>query len=639
MQPQDKRFFEKPDIWTNIQTYFREKEIQTIDSLDSTLKVQTRDSFWFYSQMGYTWSWYDKNVAKTNIDRKRRYEEYQLMDQDAEISAAINIYADESTTISMSTGHVINIDSENDKVKKEIEDLFYKTLQLEDQVWCVARDVCKFGDAPFEIVLNSEETAISRLIPIPIDGFERIEEDRVLKYFQYKPAELLSDGISTMTSSDNAETNLLIKYKPFEVAHFTLRTNDIRYSPYGMSAVEPARKIWKQLKILEDCLIINRLIRSQERKVFYVDVGNMDPASAHNYIQEVKREFFKKPFYNSSTGELDMQSSPVNQMQDFFIPIRAGASNSRIDSLAPSSNLTTIDDINLFRDKMLAALGIPPAYLGRVSGTNATGNSTTTITGLSQQDKKFGRKIQRIQKAIASTLYKIAYIQLFLKGFSAQEFDELKIWLTYPSDLDQIIQLDNYKAKFETATAAKGVPSSNGGQLFSDYWIYKNVMNFNDDEIEEIIKQRIDETPAAGVPGEGAAAGGGAAPSGGGIGEEFQDFAGEAGVPGEEETPEEAGAAETPEEMGAGTPAAKKPAPEVASRQYDKNKIILDNLSRMLKSVQNKRKNVLDTKYISNGNFKHALIEGELKGLAELASVTCKNTINEISTAKPKRGK
>lgn len=609
----DQKFFAIPDIWTNIQSYFKAKGIQTQDTITSDLNVKTKDSFWFYSQLSYTWSWYEKNIAKTNMDRRRRYEELQLMDQDAEINAALNIYADEATTISMSSGHVVNIVSENEKVKEEIEKLFYKTLQIEEQIWGLTRDLCKYGDAPFEIVLNSEEDTITRLVPIPVEGFERIEADKSLQEFLYKPVELYTDAIT----ASNSEAIEAIHYKPFEVAHFSIKTNDQRYAPYGMPVIEPARKVWKQLKILEDCLLINRLTRSQERKVFYVDVGNMDPANANNFIGEIKREFTKKGFYNASTGEIDMQASPINQMQDFFIPIRAGASNSRIDALTPSSNFDQTGDVNIFRDKMLAALGIPPAYLGRVSGIGATGQPTTTVSGLSQQDKKFGRKIQRIQKSVVSTLYKIAYIQLFLKGFSTEDIESLEINLTYPSDLDQQIQLEALDKRLATATSAKGVMGSNGTNLFSDYWIYKNIMKFTDEEIEEIIKQRIDETPAAGGPNEGGmTSGGGAAPAGG-IEGEFQEFAGEPG-----ETPPEEGAAPaeggTPEAGKEAAPEAK--APEVAHTNR-KGSLVLESLKNTLKFVQNKRKTNYDTKYKLN-NFSYLVSEGELRGLADADKVS-----------------
>lgn len=606
------KFFNPPDIWTNIQSYFKSKGIQTQDTITSDLNVKTKDSFWFYSQLSYTWSWYEKNIAKTNMDRRRRYEELQLMDQDAEINAALNIYADEATTISMSSGHVVNIVSENEKVKEEIEKLFYKTLQLEEQIWGLTRDLCKYGDAPFEIVLNSEEDTITRLVAIPVEGFERIEADKSLQKFLYKPVELYTDAIT----ASNPEAIPAIEYKPFEVAHFSIRTNDQRYAPYGMPVIEPARKTWKQLKILEDCLMINRLTRSQERKIFYVDVGNMDPSAANNFIGDIKREFTKKQFYNASNGEIDMQASPINQMQDFFIPIRTGASNSRIEALTPSSNFDQVGDVNIFRDKMLAALGVPPAYLGRVTGVGAAGQPTNTVSGLSQQDKKFGRKIQRIQKSVVSTLYKIAYIQLFLKGFSTEDIESLEINLTYPSDLDQQIQLEALDKRLATATSAKSVMGSNGTNLFSDYWIYKNIMRFTDEEIEEIIKQRIDETPAAGGPNEGGMTAGGGAPAGG-IEGEFQEFAGEPGeqpaegaAPGEEEAP----APEAGEEK---APAAA--APEVAHTKRD-GSLVMESLKNTLKFVQNKRKANFDTKYNLN-NFSYLVSEGELRGLADTQSV------------------
>lgn len=623
----DKQFFKVPTIWDNIRLYFKEKEIQTLDSQDTDAKVVTRDSFWFYSQLGYTYSWYEKNIAKTDLDRRRRYEEYQLMDMDAEINSAMSIYADEATTISMSTGHVINIETDNDKVKEEIENLFYRTLQLEEQMWGLTRDLCKYGDAPFEIVLNKDENAITRLISIPIEGFRRIERDKVLEKFTYKQVDQLQDASTNSFQSNGAAELGEVEYEPFEVAHFRIPTNDPRYAPYGFSCLEPARKAWKQLKVLEDSLIINRLVRSQDRKIFYIDVGNMTNAEAKNFVQEIKQQFTKKAFYNPTTGETDQQTSPLNQMQDFFIPVRTGATGSKIEPMKDSTNYDQIADVNLFRDKILAALKVPPAYLGRVSGTAASGTAITTTTGLSQLDKKFGRTIQRIQKSIVSTFYKIAYIQLFLKGFSSEDIKNLKIFLTYPSDLDQVIQLDALDKKVGVAANLKGVTGSNGGQLFSDYWVYKNVFKLNDDEIEEMIEQRIAETPAAGGPGEGAPGGGGGGM--GGIESEFQEFAGAPAGEGEEEAPageagggpeaaggEGAAAAPTAGKAAAGAAAA--PQAQLA-HLVRKQKMMNESLKSMLIGLQNRRKNRANTKYsLIENNLEYIITEGEMKGILGL---------------------
>jgi hypothetical protein len=612
------RFFKQPTVFTKVKNYFKRQEIQTQDSLDSNLKVATKDSLWYYSQLGWAWSWYEKNIAKTSVDRKRRYEEYNLMDQDAMISGAMDVYADEACSMNIEEGTVVQVYSENETVQEEVEDLFYKTLLLDEQVWGLVRDLCKHGDAPFEIVLNHDEDGVAKLIPIPIDGFIRIEEDKVLKGFEWRFQESLTDPSSSMIASNAGTQMEPIKYEPFQVAHFSVRTNDPRYAPYGMSILEGARKIWKQLKIMEDSLIINRLVRAPERRIFYIDVGNMGPAEIKGFINQLKQDYAKKQFYNPTTGEIDQQSSPLAQQEDLWIPTRestTGNRGTRVETL-PGANIDAIYDINYFRDKIMAALKIPPAYLGRLTGSpEGSTNIDFTKAGLSVLDKRFGRTIQRIQKTVIAQLYKIAYIHLFLKGFSAEEIKELEITMTAPSNIDELTKLELINQRLNAATMAKGILALDGQQLFPDTYIYRDVMRMSDEEIEEIKEMRKTEMPLAGPPQEGApgGGGGGVAPAGG-IEGEFDQFAqgkeGEA-VPGEEVP----GAEEVPgEEKIPGEEVPKVPKPAKAekpeSRNYFFKKPILANIERKGNSIFEQK-----TKYNVKSHFEYLLMEGDMEGL------------------------
>jgi hypothetical protein len=538
-------FFTKPTVFTKIKNYFKRQEIQTTDSLDSNLRVATKDSLWYYSQLGWAWSWYEKNVAKTSIDRRRRYEEYNLMDQDAMISGSLDIYADEACSMNIEDSTVIQIHSENEEVQNEIDELFYETLLIDEQIWGLTRDLCKHGDAPFEVVLNTDEDGVAKLVPIPIDGFIRIEEDKVLKGFEWRFQESLTDPSSSMIASNAATQMEPIKYEPFQVAHFSIRTNDPRYTPYGISILEGARKIWKQLKIMEDSLIINRLVRAPERRIFYIDVGNMGPAEIKGFVNQLKQDYAKKKFFDPITGQIDEQASPLAQQEDIWIPTRestTGSRGTRVETL-PGANIEQIYDVNYFRDKIAAALKIPPAYLGRLTGTpEGTTNTEMTKAGLSVLDKRFGRTIQRIQKAVVAQLYKIAYIHLYLQGFSAEEIKSLEITMTAPSNIDEMTKLELITQRLNAASLAKGVMGMDGQNLFPDKYIYKTIMRMTDKEIQEIVAMRTEEIPAAGPPTEGGAAGGGGGAPAGGIEGEFDQFAkgqegGEEAVPGEEEVP------------------------------------------------------------------------------------------------------
>jgi len=606
-KPQEDKFFKKQTVFTKVKNYFKRQEIQTQDSLDSNLKVATKDSLWYYSQLGWAWAWYEKNIAKLSIDRRRRYEEYNLMDQDAMISGSLDVYADECCSISIEEGTTINIESENDKVTEEVEDLFFETLQLEDQVWGLSRDLIKFGDSPFEIVMNEGEDGIAKLIPIPLDGFYRIEEDRTLKRFEFRLQESLTDATANLDAQGVPQTIQKIEYEPYQVCHFTLRTNDPRLCPYGLSILEGARKTWKQLKIMEESLIINRLTRAPERRVFYIDVGNMGPAEVKTFINQIKQDYAKRQFYNPVSGEIDQMASPLAQQEDFYIPTRestTGQRGTRIETLPGwTTGLDQIADINFFRDKIMAALKIPPAYLGRLTG-DAAGSSNVDMTkaGLSVLDKRFGRTIMRIQKAIVAQLFKLAYIQLFLKGYSAEDIKSLKISMTIPSNIDELTKLELINARLNALNVAKGINSIDGQQLLSDQYVLKNILRLEDDEIEEMKKQRMQEMPAAGPAEEGPGGGGGGGAPTGGIEGEFASFAkdkeGEELKPGEEVPPEEG--EEVPPE-GEEVP----PGEEVAERpeEMEESKLPPKHI----------------TKYIVNrhNHFDYLLYEGQFKGLIE----------------------
>jgi len=572
-------FFKTTNIWQKIQRYFSRSNIQTTDSQTSELHVKTTPHNWFHTVMPSSWTWYNSEIYPQERLRKKRIQDYNMMDEDGDITNALNIYADAATQVNLETGHTIKV-SGNYSVKREIEDFLYETILFDEQAWGLARDLCKYGDAAFELVLDNTKEDITKLVAIPIEGFRRIEINRVLKQFQFDPKLLMLQG---MQQTD------VINYDPFEVAHFTLRTNESRYYPLGRSILEGSRKAWKQLKILEDSLVINRLVRAPERRVFMIEVGNLSSAEAKQFLEEVKAEYNKKKFFNPTTGEIDEKASPLAQMEDFFIPVRQGA-GSKIDTLPGSQNMDQIADVELFRSKMISALGIPPQYMYVAGGTNQGGNFDTKA-GLSQQDIRFGRTVLRIQKSIVSTLYKICYIQLYLKGFGIQDIKSLEISMTPPNAIEESMRLDAINKRIDAASNAKAT------NLFSDKWVLSSIMLFDDNEIEEDLEQKQMEAKLGLSSEEGGAPGGGmgGAEEPAGAFDEFAEPAGEEptsgpiSVGGEAES--EQGSEQAPEQ-------------EVASVQYDKSKLIKEDKN---------------NKYFYKGGiFNHLLNENQFEGLIDL---------------------
>jgi len=470
--PGEKNFFKKLNIFQSLQRYLHRANIQTQDDMPTDATVRTTPQTWSHSVMPSSWFWYSSEIYPAQRLRKRRYEDYSMMDDDGDIANALNIYADDSTQTDMESGRVLKVTSNNQKVIECIETLLYDTLQIDQQLWGLARDLCKYGDAPFEVVLNSSQDSIVKLVPIPVEGFVRVEKNRSLLKFLFNPAAIQLNSSTPMTEGS------IIEYDPYEVAHFSLKSNEMRFYPYGRSVIESARKVWKQMKIMEDALVINRLVRAPERKVFFIEVGNMASAEAEQFVERIKANYTKNKFFNPITGEIDEKASPINQSEDFFIPVRQG-SGSRIDSLPGANNLDQVNDIKLFRDKMLSAMGVPPQYMAR-----STEHGYESKSGLSQQDIRFGRTIMRIQKAMLAALYKICYIQLYLKGFGINDIKSLDLSMTPPNSLEEAMRLQAIRARIDVAGAAVGA------NLFHNEWILKNVMLLEENEIKMIMKKK-----------------------------------------------------------------------------------------------------------------------------------------------------
>ena len=331
-------------------------------------------------------------------------------------------------------------------------------------------------------------------------------------------------------------------------------------------------------------------------------------------IEKIKQEYAKKKFYNPTTGEIDEQASPLNQQEDIWIPRRSTGQpggGTEVTALPGATNLDQIADVNLFRDKILAALKVPPAYLGRGGNMNEGGQAPeTTKAGLSMLDKKFARTIQRVQKSIIGTLYKIAYIQLFLKGYSKEDIKSLEIRMSSPSNADEQIELELLNAKLNAAVSAKGINGTDTQQLLPDKWVYKKIFNMSDQEIDDVIKWKKEEQVYVGKQDMAGGGGGGGLPTGGVEGEMGAFTAGQ--------EPEVAGKEQPPAgEQPAGTPAqGGKPqapgAPKAPGAQgpLEEGKVI----ARILSSRRGP-----ETIYRVDNKLTYLFTEGEMNGIQELS--------------------
>lgn len=395
-----------------------------------------------------------------SFDRMSRYSDFSEMEATPEIASALDIYAEESTSVD-ERGQTLHIHSDNRKIKDLLENLFFDVLNVEFNLTMWVRNLCKYGD--FFLFLEVDpEYGVTNVYPIPIAEMEREEG-----WDPENPSAVRFNWLARGASLEN-----------WQVAHFRLLGNDA-FLPYGSSVLESARRIWRQLILIEDAMLVYRVIRAPERRVFYIDVGNVSPEDIPTYMKAAQDNLKRNKIIDKTTGRVDLRYNPMSVDEDYFLPVRGGESGTRIDTLAGGTNASDIEDVEYIQKKLFAALKIPRAYLGYDEDVGAKAT-------LAQEDIRFSRAIQRIQKTIISELNKIAIIHLYSHGFTDEDLLDFDLMLSNPSSIAQMQKLELIKTKFDIAAAAPdGVVDRN--------WVRKNVMGLTKSDIEKIEEGRVED--------------------------------------------------------------------------------------------------------------------------------------------------
>lgn len=389
-----------------------------------------------------------------NQSRAERYSDFDQMEFTAEIASAMDIYADEMTT-SNQYRQVLIIDSKNEEIKNILNHLYYNILNLETNLFSWCRTMCKFGD--FFLYLDiDEKIGIKSVLGLPSPEVERLEgeDESNPNYVQFQ---WNSAGIT---------------FENWQIAHFRILGQD-KYSPYGTSVLEPARRIWRQLTLMEDAMMAYRIVRSPERRVFYIDVGNVSPPEVEQYIQKIVTQMKRNQIVDPTTGRVDLRYNPMSIDEDFYIPVRGTQSGTKIDTLKGGEFTGDIDDVQYLRDKLFSALKIPQSYLS--SNKDASEDKST----LAQKDIRFARTIQRLQRVMIGELEKIGIIHLYTLGYRNEDLLKFKIRLNNPSKISELQEIEHFKAQLEVAAAAK----ENG---FSKRWVFENLFKINDSDFQRI---------------------------------------------------------------------------------------------------------------------------------------------------------
>lgn len=431
---------------------------------------------------GYDYnSFYDKRVVQNNLgyngplpfkreasqfsvlgaygilDRMARYAEFSEMEYTPIISKALDIYADEAFS-GDENGQCFHISSDNPDIKKKLEELFYDTINIEFNGRTYVRNLCKYGDF-FLYNEVAPDIGVVNVQPIAVNELEREEG--------FDPEDPYAVRFKWLTRGQKYLEN-------WQVTHMRILGNDL-FLPYGTSLLESARRIWRQYVMMIDAMLVYRLVRSPERRVFYIDVGTVGANDVPNYMESVKASLRSQTAVDKLTGRLDYRYNPVAVDEDYFIPMRGPNTATKIDTLAGGQHVTATEDIELIQSQLFAALGVPKAYLGY-------DESLSSKATLAQEDIRFSRSINIIQKIVIAELNKLAILHLYACGFDGEDLIDFELKISNPSTVALQQKLDIWSTKFDIVSTIIGLEE----RPVDMEWIQKEILQFNDDQVAKI---------------------------------------------------------------------------------------------------------------------------------------------------------
>jgi len=400
--------------------------------------------------------------------RIQLYTDYEAMDTESIIASALDIISDEAT-LKNEVGEVLQIRSADDNIQRILYNLFYDVLNIEFNLWLWTRNMCKYGDFYLHMEI-AEKFGIYNVTPLSVYDMVREEgmdpSNPSYVCFRIDPMVVTAGGISSRVKDRDGK----IKFENYEIAHFRLLT-DANYLPYGRSFIEPARKTYKQYTLMKDAMLLHRITRAPEKRVFTVNVGNIPPHEVDAYMQKMMQKMKKTPYQDQQTGEYNLRYNLQNMMEDYYLPTRGNDTATKIDTLK-ALEYQAIDDVNFLRDEMLAALKVPKAFFGFEK--DLTGKAT-----LAAEDIRFARTVERIQRIILSELYKMALVHLYVQGYDGESLSNFELSLTVPSIIYEQEKIALWKEKVDLA---KSIQDTN---LLPSDFIYDNIFHFSEDQYDE----------------------------------------------------------------------------------------------------------------------------------------------------------
>ena len=418
---------------------------------------------------------------------KLMYRDADLMDSFPEIGAALDIVSEEACCLS-DKGQIINVYSKSERIKNVLEDLFTNRLDIQITAPMIIRAMCKYGNQ-FMLLNIDNKNGISGWRQLPVFNMERLENGIENPY----SARSFINGNQNSTDMSTKfvwtdEINSQVPFRNWQVGHFRLLTDSL-YLPYGVSYLNKARRHWRMLSLMEDMMLIYRLERSIERRVYKIFVGAIDDADVKAYVEDIANNFKRTPIIDPLTGQVDLRKNILAVDQDIFIPVRDPNAPTPIDTLQAAQNLTAMDDIKFVQNKVLTALRIPKSFL---NFEDATGDGKN----LALMDVRFTRTINRIQQAFLMELTKIASIHLYILGFD-DELTNFSLSMNNPSTQAEQLEIENIQKKIGAIRDAVSDPG-NGLPIMSQTRALKEIMKWSDKDIQNNLEEiRLEKAIAA----------------------------------------------------------------------------------------------------------------------------------------------
>jgi len=453
-------------------------KVADVNQIQSTGRYQTNSLVDRFSRL-YIYN--NRNIFNPNLNyqtlRIQLYSDYEAMDTDPIIASALDIIADEST-VKNDQNEILAIKSSDENIQRVLYNLFYDVLNIEFNLWSWTRNMCKYGDFCNKLEI-AEKFGVYNVLPYTVYHMIREEgtdpENPAKVNFRLDPDGLASSQHPNYLPKRRDESKV-VEFDNYEIAHFRL-ISDTNYLPYGRSYLEPARKIFKQVTLMEDAMLIHRIMRAPEKRMFYINVGSIPPQEVEQFMQKTINQMKKTP-YIGDDGQYNLRFNMQNMMEDFYLPVRGGDTSTRIET-TKGLEYDGTKDVEYLQAKMFAALKIPKAYFGFEG--DLQGKAT-----LAAEDIRFARTVERIQKIMESELTKIALVHLYTQGFTGESLTNFEIRLTTPSVIFEQEKVALLKEKVDLANQMKDT------KLFSTDYIFENIFDLSEDqymEMRELVKE------------------------------------------------------------------------------------------------------------------------------------------------------